>query len=535
MKKFIIAIMLLTATTAVSAQMVDHHNNLQLYLGGGVNTMLYKPVDGTYHFGFGGVAGIQYQYMFNHHWGLGFGIEASTLASSAKYNYSIVENGVSLPGALYLADVSTNLFNIREAQQAVFFSVPLEILFRAPMGPKSAFQMGLGAALDLPRMGRYKVTEGNYSRSAHMPRTNVTYDDMPSHNLGKYVSDKYNGDLSLANLTWTAICDLGFDINCNDALGIYFGIYGKYGFNNINATADKQAMQLNYKSEYNNTFTTDRVKNVNPLEAGIKIALRIGMGRNVDWREIRAAEEAAAAQAEAERLAAEAQAEAERKAAEERAMAEAIAKEKAEAEARAQAVADSIARVHAAERAKAEAQAKEQAEALAKAQAEKDSLARAKAEAEARLKAEAEARAAAEARAKAEAEARERARAEQRVREEAAFVAGYKDVAFFETAKDMPIFGQLNEDSWTNLKNIMDKNPDVKVTITGHTDNVGSAAANMKLSQNRANNIKKMLVEKGIPANRIAAIGKGETEPAESNATPEGRAKNRRIEITIGK
>ena len=84
MKKFIIAIMLLTATTAVSAQMVDHHNNLQLYLGGGVNTMLYKPVDGTYHFGFGGVAGIQYQYMFNHHWGLGFGIEASTLASSAK-------------------------------------------------------------------------------------------------------------------------------------------------------------------------------------------------------------------------------------------------------------------------------------------------------------------------------------------------------------------------------------------------------------------------------------------------------------------
>jgi outer membrane protein OmpA-like peptidoglycan-associated protein len=192
--------------------------------------------------------------------------------------------------------------------------------------------------------------------------------------------------------------------------------------------------------------------------------------------------------------------------------------------------------VHAAERAKAEAEARAQADALNRAKAEADSLAKAKAEAEARLKAEAEARAKAEAEARrAEAEARERARAEQRAREEAAFVAGYKDVAYFETAKDMPIFGQLNEDSWTNLKNIMDKNPDVNVTISGHTDNVGSAAANMKLSQNRANNIKKMLVEKGIPANRIAAIGKGETEPAESNATPEGRAKNRRIEITIGK
>ena len=116
-----------------------------------------------------------------------------------------------------------------------------------------------------------------------------------------------------------------------------------------------------------------------------------------------------------------------------------------------------------------------------------------------------------------------------------AFVTGYKDVAYFETGKDMPIFGQLNEDSWVNLKEIMEKHPEVKVTVTGHTDNVGKASSNMTLSINRANNIKKMLVEKGIPANRITTVGKGQTEPAESNATPEGRAKNRRIEITIGK
>ena len=520
--------MLLTATVAVSAQMTDHNNNLQLYVGGGVHSMLYSPVEGNYHIGFGGVAGIQYQYMFNHHWGLGLGVEASSLAASAKYTYSIVDKQVMLPGATYFADVNTNLYNFREAQRAFLFSVPLEIIFRAPISPKSAFQMGVGAALDLPRFGKYKVTNGNYSRSAYMPRTNVTYEDMPSHNLGKYAADKLNGKLDLLNLTWSVLGDLGFVINCNDALGIYLGIYGKYGFNNINNLSEAKAIQLNYSNEYNNTFASDRVSKVTPLEAGIKIALRIGMGRSVDWREIEAAEAAAAAQAEADRLAAEAQAEAERKAAEERAIAEAIAKEKAAAEARAKAVADSIARERAAERASAEAQAKAQAEALAKAQAEKDSLARAKAEAEARAKAEAAARA------KAEAEARERARAEQRAREEAAFVEGYKDVAYFETAKDMPIFGQLNDDSWVNLKNIMDKHPEVKVTITGHTDNVGSAASNMKLSQNRAINIKKMLVERGIPADRITTVGKGETEPIESNATPEGRAKNRRIEITIG-
>lgn len=543
MKKLITAIMLLMATTVASAQMTDHHNNLQLHLGGGVHTMLYNPADATYHLGFGGMAGIQYQYMFNHHWGLGLGFQASTLSSAASYSYPILQKNIVLPGAAYPSDITTTLYKLRERQNAVNLSIPLQIIFRAPISVQSAFQMGVGAALDLPRFSTYKITDGNYARIAYMPRTNVTYEDMPEHNLGKYAANNISGDLELANISWSLLADLGFVINCNNNLGIYLGIYGKYGMDNINPLSNQNKLQLDYNNSYTNSFASDRVADVRTLEAGLKIALRIGMGRSVDWKDIQAAEAAATAQAEADRLAAEAQAEAERKAAEERAIAEAIAKEKAEAEARAKAVADSIARVHAAERAKAEAEAQAQADALAKAKAENDSLARAKAEAEARAKAEAQAKAEAEARAKAEAEARakaeaearERARAEQRAREEAAFVAGYKDVAYFETAKDMPIFSELNEDSWVNLKNIMDKNPDIKVTITGHTDNVGKASSNMTLSQNRANNIKKMLVEKGIPANRITTVGKGETEPVESNNTPEGRAKNRRIEITIGK
>ena len=171
--------MLLAATSAVSAQMIDHNSNLQLYFGGGIHSMLYKPVDGTHNLTFGFMGGLQYQYMFNHHWGLGLGVEASSLAASAKYTYSIVDKQVMLPGATYFADVNTNLYNFREAQRAFLFSVPLEIIFRAPISPKSAFQMGVGAALDLPRFGKYKVTDGNYSRSAYMPRTNVTYEDMP--------------------------------------------------------------------------------------------------------------------------------------------------------------------------------------------------------------------------------------------------------------------------------------------------------------------------------------------------------------------
>ena len=472
MKKIIIALTILAVAATASAQTTDHRNNLQLYGGGGIHTLLYNPSNGIRSIGFGPLFGLQYQYMFNHHWGLGLGVEGNMLNSSAKYNYGNKDLDILLPGAEYKSDVTTMLYNVVERQHVTNLSVPLQLIFRTPVSTSTMFQMGLGAAADIPLKSTYKVTGGTYTRTAYMSRTNVTYSDLPSHNLGRYSANKqhFEGNNELTNYYISMLADLGFVFNCSNSLGFYLGLYGKYSPANINPHGGTAQPMLDYRNVYTPSFSSYNVDKVHPFEFGVKIALRFGLGRDMDWREIKAAEEAAAAQAEAERQAALAQAEAERKAAEERAIAEAIAKEKAEAEAR-----------------------------------------------------------------RAEAEARERARAEQRAREEAAFVAGYRDVAYFETGKDMPIFSELNEDSWDNLKAVMDKHPEIKVTVTGHTDNVGKDAANLKLSQSRADNIKKMLVDKGIAANRITAIGKGESEPAESNSTPEGRAKNRRIEITIGK
>lgn len=67
----------------------------------------------------------------------------------------------------------------------------------------------------------------------------------------------------------------------------------------------------------------------------------------------------------------------------------------------------------------------------------------------------------------------------------------------------------------------------------GHTDSIGTEQYNMGLSQRRANTVKNYLISKGVPADRIYAEGKGESSPIASNATREGRAKNRRVEIEI--
>ena len=77
-------------------------------------------------------------------------------------------------------------------------------------------------------------------------------------------------------------------------------------------------------------------------------------------------------------------------------------------------------------------------------------------------------------------------------------------------------------------------NPKIKVEIQGHTDSVGSAKYNLKLSQKRAEAVKKVLVEKyGISPDRIIAKGYGESMPVAPNDTEEGRAKNRRVVAKI--
>lgn len=83
------------------------------------------------------------------------------------------------------------------------------------------------------------------------------------------------------------------------------------------------------------------------------------------------------------------------------------------------------------------------------------------------------------------------------------------------------------------LKNYMAKYPNKNADIIGHTDSSGDDDANMWFGMERAKNVKQYLVSQGIDGNRLNTLSKGETEPVESNATIEGRRKNRRIEIKV--
>jgi len=88
-------------------------------------------------------------------------------------------------------------------------------------------------------------------------------------------------------------------------------------------------------------------------------------------------------------------------------------------------------------------------------------------------------------------------------------------------------------DKLARLADVLNRYPRTRVQIVGHTDSRGSEESNYELSRRRAKAVADILVENGVSPARIATRGEGESRPVASNETPEGRAKNRRVEIDI--
>ncbi len=85
----------------------------------------------------------------------------------------------------------------------------------------------------------------------------------------------------------------------------------------------------------------------------------------------------------------------------------------------------------------------------------------------------------------------------------------------------------------TQVGDILAKYADNRIRIEGHTDSSGSDATNETLSRQRADSVRTVLVSRGVREEQITVVGNGETKPIADNATKEGRAKNRRVELHI--
>jgi OOP family OmpA-OmpF porin len=99
------------------------------------------------------------------------------------------------------------------------------------------------------------------------------------------------------------------------------------------------------------------------------------------------------------------------------------------------------------------------------------------------------------------------------------FESGKSDIK----AESQPVIDQIVQ--------LLKENPTLKISIEGHTDNVGAAASNQSLSEKRAKAVMDAVIAKGIDKSRLTSKGYGQTKPLMDNSTEDGKAKNRRVEI----
>ena len=91
----------------------------------------------------------------------------------------------------------------------------------------------------------------------------------------------------------------------------------------------------------------------------------------------------------------------------------------------------------------------------------------------------------------------------------------------------------ISKNELDQLKKMLEENPKMRIQLNGHTDSEGDEAKNQLLSENRAKAVSKYLSDNGIAASRLKAKGYGESQPIDSNETPQGRANNRRTEFVV--
>jgi outer membrane protein OmpA-like peptidoglycan-associated protein len=101
----------------------------------------------------------------------------------------------------------------------------------------------------------------------------------------------------------------------------------------------------------------------------------------------------------------------------------------------------------------------------------------------------------------------------------------------FET--DSAKLGPGTGDLVRRIADVMKRNPNLKLSVVGHTDSTGDYNYNVKLSERRAKAFAAALIQDGVAANRLTAVGVGPQSPVATNDTAEGRAQNRRVELVV--
>ena len=250
----------------------------------------------------GGQLGIDASYYFTRNWGISLGLGLSIYNSMGVYNglkpgnyYTLGEQhdpDASTPDLEYY-ELRVRLLNWQELQKSYFFDIPLMIKYQTKWGKmKNGMYFGLGIKYQQPIIkSTYKVIDAKYDDindsdnwrlnvSGYHSNNNIDLgwnsDIIPEHGFGVITNPNeklnWNGTMALKG-SWTGIAEIGFLIGLNRRIDLTIGTYFDYGFNNIKKKGtDKDLISVNgdnYSDNFKNQGSTGKI-NKNPVGYGLE-------------------------------------------------------------------------------------------------------------------------------------------------------------------------------------------------------------------------------------------------------------------------
>lgn len=414
---------------------------LHFNVGGGLNTLSYRLLDGTQKGQAGYTLNAAYSYFFSPHWGIQTGVGLQSFSSMSTQNYLSASPDIDTDGQTY--EFRSFYKNWQEKQQALSIDIPLELQYKHFIGKKFGIIASAGAKISFPISAGYKTSGGTLTTTGYYSQWDVELSDMLEHGFSTFTD--FKGNLSLKP-AYMGIADLGGLYKLSEMMDLYFGGYFNYGLNNVLTPGTNRMFQPN--GVYNGVFASAQTNDVKTFSIGLKVGIYLKMCKKKN----------------------------------ETPPVNTVQIETIKTLDTVKAVAPVVV-----ETSKVEVVNKPAAPVIKQDTVPvEDPLVKAK--------------------------------------EIAGTIIG--NFAFNSV--------QLLNDQDAKIKalNVLLKtNPDIYLTITGHTDNIGSHEVNLRVGMRRAQTMKQEFIEQGVSELNLITQSKAYDEPLVRNTTDANRAKNRRVEI----
>ena len=456
----------------------QQNHEFSLYGGGGLSTLNYNPAQGNLDKGFGGKVGLGYTYFLSPSWGIGTGLELSfyNVKANARNLLDSTLSSDILGGVVSAMYFKPNYTNYRETQRATYLQIPLMVQFQHPAFKQHLWYASAGVRVGITALsGTYKGSADQLMTSGYYPSINQEFTNWPSRGFLTITEPRTSGDLDFSATTALAL-EGGLKWRLSEKWKLYTGLYFDYGLNDVSPKHLNEPMvafQSNNPTvfKYGSLLNTTRQSDGNVYNRKINtIAAGVNVRITFGTAFVKTRKQKKTGEAKEEEDALQ------------------VAEE---ARQRALALKEQEARV-------IEEQAK-----LAEEKSREEELKRLAEE-------------------KAEKERKER---EADLEELGGIINNYACAVTRLTQDQNNVLDQKIA--------VLKKYPDVKITIEGHTCDIGTDAVNIRYGQMRANEIKAHMVSQGIEADRITAVSYGESRPVVPNTNEGNRRLNRRIEIKV--